>query len=294
MKISTNIGFVSHTCGDKEAIQILAEAGFDAVDYSFGTLTAPIDLWLQDDYAHRAKELLDCAHAKGMYFNQAHAPLPITASGQNTMDALKNVSYERMERVFEICKLMEIPHIIVHGMRPPAFATEPEKMFQFNLDYFRKLKEVAEPHGVRIAVENLYKTFSSPDNLGRVMVELNDDYFMACVDVGHCNIVNSGSGGMIRRLGSRVQALHIHDNHVDYDEHLLPGFGTADWEDILNALAEVGYRGEFTLEASDHSCSCMRSDAGFDASFFPVALRYAQQTARYLADKLERKLAAKA
>ena len=286
MVLSTNIGFIPGTFSDEEAITMLADAGFDAIDYSLGTLSNPIGRWLEDDYKERAKQLLDFAHSKGVYFNQAHAPLPITASGQNTADALKNVSLERMERVFEICSLLEIPHIIVHGMRPPFLATQPEKMFEFNLAYFRSLKEVAAPHGVRIAVENLYKTFSSPENLGNFMDALNDDFFMACIDVGHCNMVNDGSAGMIRRLGKHVQALHIHDNHVDYDEHIYPGMGTANWEEILSALAEVKYPGDFTLEVHDI--------AHVPADFLPVVVKFAQQSGRYLANRLEAMLAQRA
>ena len=287
MILSTNIGFVRRLSNDETAIAQLAEAGFDAIDYSLGTLASPYGTWLDDDYKEHAKELLSFAHAKGVYFNQAHAPTPITASGQNTADALKNVSIEKMERVFEVCSLLEIPHVIVHGMRPPFLATQPEKMFEFNLTYFRSLKEVAAPHGVRIAVENLYKTFSSPESLGDFMDALNDDYFMACIDVGHCNMVNDSSAGMIRRLGKNVQALHIHDNHVDYDEHMIPGMGTADWDGVLSALAEVKYPGDFTLELDDHVTSCMRDKAGFSREFFPIVLKFAQQSGRYLANRLE-------
>lgn len=288
MVLSTNMDFIRRIYGEEKAIEIIADTGFDAIDFSMGNMQDPNCPWMKSDYRQHAAQILDLAHSKGVYFNQAHAPVPVSATGQNTADVLKNISYETMERTFEVCGLLKIPHVIVHGIFYPQISVNSEMKLEANVTYFRKLKELAEPHGVRVALENIMKTFAKPKYFTAIMDALDDDFFLACVDVGHCNIVNNGSGELIRSLGSKVQALHVHDNHVDYDEHLIPGTGNADWSDTLSALADIKYSGDFTLELSDHACSCMRDDAGFDRSFFPTSLRYARQTARYLADKLER------
>ena len=288
MVLSTNMDFIRRIYGEEKAIEVIADTGFDAIDFSMGNVQSPDCPWMKSDYRQHAQDILRLADAHGVYFNQAHAPVPVSATGQNTKDVLKNISYESMERTFEICGLLKIPHVIVHGIFYPEISVNSEMKLEANIAYFRKLKELAEPHGVRVALENIMKTFARPYYFSTIMNELNDDFFLACVDVGHCNVVNNGSGELIRTLGKRVQALHLHDNHVDYDEHLIPGTGNADWNEILSALADIHYSGDFTLELSDHATSCMRDDLGFDRSFFPTALKYSQQTARYLIRKLER------
>ena len=62
----------------------------------------------------------------------------------------------------------------------------------------------------------------------------------------------SGNGAvhMIRTLGHRIQALHIHDNDGRYDSHQIPGSMTIDFDAILHALKAVDYKGYFTLEAN--------------------------------------------
>ena len=54
----------------------------------------------------------------------------------------------------------------------------------------------------------------------------------------------------IRKIGSRLKAMHIHDNHglPRGDEHLLPYFGTVDWPPILEAIHAIGYDNNFSLE----------------------------------------------
>ena len=43
--------------------------------------------------------------------------------------------------------------------------------------------------------------------------------------------------------------LHLNDNvggHID--AHLIPGFGTADWDGVMRALCDIGYSGTFNFE----------------------------------------------
>ena len=44
-------------------------------------------------------------------------------------------------------------------------------------------------------------------------------------------------------------SLHIQDNHGQRDDHLLPGDGAIDWDDVTAVLKEIGYRGDVVLEA---------------------------------------------
>ena len=54
---------------------------------------------------------------------------------------------------------------------------------------------------------------------------------------------------MIKALGSKLQALHIHDNDKWHDSHQIPFSMSIDFYAVLKALKQIGYNGYFTLEA---------------------------------------------
>ena len=49
-------------------------------------------------------------------------------------------------------------------------------------------------------------------------------------------------------MGKHLITLHIHDNHGERDEHLLPGLGEIRWPEVLDALRDVDYPGVFMYE----------------------------------------------
>lgn len=53
-------------------------------------------------------------------------------------------------------------------------------------------------------------------------------------------------------IGSRLKALHIHDNDQLHDSHQIPFSMKIDFVPIVKALKEIGYDGYFTLEASSY------------------------------------------
>ena len=77
--------------------------------------------------------------------------------------------------------------------------------------------------------------------------------------------------------------LHVHDTDGKGDLHTLPFQSTAtDWEAVTDALAEIGYEGELTLEADNFH-------GRIPAELLQPTLTYMASVARYLADATERK-----
>ena len=122
----------------------------------------------------------------------------------------------------------------------------------------------AKDCGVKIATENMWNWNDAKDEscfaacaTSESFIEhidaVNDPYLVACLDIGHAEMRGSGSGAanMIRALGHRLQALHIHDNDRWHDSHQIPFSMSIDFAPIAAALKEIGYKGWFTLEA-DH------------------------------------------
>ena len=72
-----------------------------------------------------------------------------------------------------------------------------------------------------------------------------------------------GAANMIRALGSRLQALHIHDNDCLGDTHQIPFSMNIDFDSVAKALKDINYQGELTLEA-DRFLSAYNKDNVFD------------------------------
>ena len=130
--------------------------------------------------------------------------------------------------------------------------------------YF-ELLPFAKEHNVKIATENMWNWFpdaehstfaacATPESFNAHLDAVNDDYFVACLDIGHAEMKGSNTTAeeMVRALGNRLKALHIHDNDRLHDSHQLPFTMNIDFEPIVKALKDINYDGYFTLEASSY------------------------------------------
>ena len=132
-----------------------------------------------------------------------------------------------------------------------------------NAEMYLALLPFAKQHGVKIAVENMWNwnggnigpaACSSPEDFNAHLDAVDDDYLVACLDIGHAEMagVHTSAVEMIYALGNRLQALHIHDNDGVYDKHQIPFSMNIDFETIMKALREINYQGDLTLEASEY------------------------------------------
>ena len=72
----------------------------------------------------------------------------------------------------------------------------------------------------------------------------------------------------------------MHDVDYTHDCHTMPYMEKLDWESIAAALGEIGYTGDFTLEAD---CFLKR----FPRELKPEASRLMASTARYILDRVK-------
>ena len=252
MKISTEIGSAARITGEEKAIEYIAKAGFDAwdfsmfrmIDYNWDTQkmyqsSHPLASREYLAFARRLRRTgLDC----GICCNQSHAPFP----SDGIMPYLKRAIECTAEAGGKIC--------IIH---PCNLKTPGE-----NAEMYAELLPFAKEYGVKIATENMWNwdnekneatpaACSSPENFTEHLNALNDDYFVACLDIGHAEMrgLNTSAPDMIYTLGSKLQALHIHDNDLHHDSHQIPFSMKIDFKKIVKALKDIGYNGFLTLEA---------------------------------------------
>lgn len=285
MKTSTEIYSAACLVGEEKAVEYIAKAGFDAWDFSMFSMCEydwNTKTFLKTDhplasqnYLAFARRLKQIGLDNGIVCNQSHAPFP-TGSVQ-IRPYLKRAIECTAEAGGSIC--------VIHP--------DNDRSAQENAEIYQELLPFARECGVKIATENMWNwdlaknqscfaSCATEKSFLEHLDAVHDDFFVACLDIGHAEMKGSGSGAarMIRALGSHLAALHLHDNDRLHDSHQIPFSMEIDFEEVVKALKEIGYTGYFTLEA-DSYLKKYTKDTAFDG------IRVLAASARKLADMFE-------
>ena len=239
----------------KEAIGVIADAGFDAYDITICELVRynellrkpeinPDSPFMKDDYREYCAMLKAYADERGIVCNQAHAPFSVMAP----------VIYKLLPRSIEIAGLLGCEVIVIH----PGNDWTPEE----NKKMYFELLPLAKKYGMKIATENMWNwdikkdeaCFAACSNETDFVANLkavDDEDFIACLDIGHAEMrgLNTTAEKMIHALGDKLLALHLHDNDKWQDSHAIPFTMDIDFDIVCKALKDIGYKGDFTLES---------------------------------------------
>ena len=287
MKISTEINSASRIVGEKKAIELYGKAGFDCWDFSMFNMCrwnwstrAPYDEdhpLKGDNYLAFARELRKIGEAYGMECNQSHAPFPTDMPPVRAY--IKRAIECTAEAGGKIC--------VIH----PANNLSAEQ----NAEFYFELLPFAKEHGVKIATENMWNwtrengldqaasaACSHHDDFVAHLDAVNDEFFTACLDIGHAEMkgLETSAPEMIRAIGKRLGALHLHDNDRWHDLHQIPFAGSIDWVAVTKALKEVDYKGEMTLEADTYL-------GAFNAENIEAGVKNLADAARKLVEMVE-------
>lgn len=292
MIVSTQTMPIAGKIGEAEAIRLIAQAGFDAYDITLNGIEGnPI---FEDNYKEYLASLKAVADEAGITCNQSHAP-----SSSRRDDSPKNQYYNEhifdwLVRSLEAAAYLGAKNIIVHPINYMTYRGNEAYLKDMNMEFYRALAPHAKRVGIRIALENT----GQMDKRRGIFVDsvcgsvreqidyletLGDDCFVACLDLGHCGLLGHEVTDSIRALGAdRLAALHVHDNNFREDNHTAPFCGKMEWMPILETLAQIGYRGDFTFE-------CYNFFRGLPSEFLPDAAEYLCRLGRRMANLIEQK-----
>ena len=257
MKISSEIASAARIIGEEKAIEYYAKAGFDAWDFSMFSMCKydkQNDCLFENnhplagsDYLKFARKLKNIGLDNGIICNQSHAPFPSYC--KEIRSYLKRAIECTAEAGGGIC--------VIH----PDNNKSPEE----NAIMYNELLPFAKACNVKIATENMWNwdnekghssfaACATPESFNAHLDAVNDEYFAACLDIGHAEMKGSETSAaeMILALGNRLKALHIHDNDKVHDSHQIPFSMDIDFDEIVRALKKINYDGYFTLEADQY------------------------------------------
>lgn len=210
---------------------LIKQAGFDGVT-----------LWWSNDFGdNNFRNNAELARNAGLFVENIHSPFEdINNLWLDNLDGKAWLDY--FLQLVDDCVEYELPTMVFHlssGDHPPPFN-------EVGLNRIKRIVEKAEKHGVNIAFENLRRL----GYLEYVLSHVDSLRAGFCYDSGHHNC-RTPNEDLLSQYGSRLMALHLHDNDGIDDQHRLPFDGTIDCSVTMKKITQSGYTGATALEASN-------------------------------------------
>lgn len=273
MKLAVQTGGTTSHLGFEGCLWAFKKAGFTAVDLGLPT---GIDLKkiLDGDTSDNVFEM-DIEDIKKHYdptfellkkhevaISQMHAPFPAYVPGAPQLVDYMTQVYKKFILLADYagCK-----NLIIHGICTRSDHPEDTKEYidSLNLKLFESLIPTVVNTNVTVCLENLFTwrpcvPFEGPghcsdaDEAIQIIDHLNNkagkECFGFCLDTGHALLVGLDIKDYIIKLGSRIKALHIHDNDGALDLHQAPYTGKLNWNDFCDGLKSINYKGDLSFE----------------------------------------------
>lgn len=254
-----NIGITAHSFDKtgygrwgKELYKKLKSHGFSS-SYFDMSVTESLIYTLPEE---EAKEILlnekKMATEAGIEINQVHGPWRYPVKDGTEEDRAERM--EKMKKSIRMTSYLGCRNFVIHPIMPCGLSDigKEQITWDVNVAFMKELVKTAKEYNVTVCIENMPFTelsLSKPEAILKLVREINDENFKSCFDTGHVSVFeNLDCGEEIRRLGKEVRVLHVHDNKYGIDLHMLPYFGTIDWDSFSKALKDTGYDGCFLLE----------------------------------------------
>jgi sugar phosphate isomerase/epimerase len=184
-----------------------------------------------------------------------HQPLYLSdrGSGQWSRHVAPNINLIDSEKSHRITAMDEVKRALESAEQVPINACvlhlghkgDPwdTRALEHSLTAIEHLKAFAHPLGVRLLIENLQNEITSPEHILEILRVGHFDRVGVCLDIGHAHLSrpenNIGIDEAFELLKPRIAQLHLHDNQGQHDNHLWPGSGTIDWNNVAKQASTL-------------------------------------------------------
>lgn len=143
--------------------------------------------------------------------------------------------FDYLMEPFELYHRFHAEGYVIHTDSPakqPYAAAEADARRKRAEDRLLRFDEIAHREGVELLVENLcvgsagHHLFSQAQYL---QLFLDHPQLNCLIDIGHAHVQGFDLENILRTLGGRIRAYHLHDNDGLRDSHLPPFQGSFDW-----------------------------------------------------------------
>lgn len=252
-RILSTYRFINQLLGPSLVAEI-SQAGFSGIEI----FCAPAHFSYRIDEAVR--ELGDYLKEYHLDLHALHSPterdispgresgVPISISDTERIRRLDAV--DEVKRALEVAERIPCRYLIQHIGQGRQMA-DPRKL-DAAFSSLEHLAVFAKARGVTIALENTPDELGSPSSLQHFIADTHLHDLKLCFDLGHAHM-DTGVDVSFEAMRDRVVTTHVHDNHGEKDEHLLPYDGTVDWDAALGMLGTAAEPIPLVVELKEQS-----------------------------------------
>lgn len=257
MKLSQTNGPLFHFYGDDlhATLVHLKNAGFKYVDLSFWSRYISGSRYFTTSNEVLAEEYKKELAELELIPVQSHEPF-----GYSMGDDGGKFYYKKTSLALDLAGRIGIPSITLHaGIEVTPMSRE--EYMEKNVEIFKSHIPVAEKYGMKLLIENTaWKKdgihLADADDLIEILDRIDHPLFGVCWDTGHANLCDLDQYAELKKLGSRLCGLHVHDNYggkrtPGCDLHQYPYWGNVNFDGVISALLEIGYKGTFNFEVDN-------------------------------------------
>lgn len=234
----------------EDAIRLTAEAGYDG-----------IDIWGGRPHAYRRdrsieecqliRSLLEHHHLEAASFIPAQFRYPTSLCSPIMTIREDSVSY--IQDAIETAYLMGAGIVSVcpgHTLNGQS----RENGLELLKTSLNTLCRFAAQRGIRLALEpaDAYETdlVNTVGEAAQLISEVGCSNLGIVLDCGHVQLTGESMASAFQAAGDRLYHLHVDDNNGLRDQHLVPGEGSIDFDDLFTLLRSSGYNHYLCAELS--------------------------------------------
>jgi sugar phosphate isomerase/epimerase len=213
------------------------------------------------------RELADALANFHLKLHSLHAPTERNSMGNRESGQSISISdperirrqdaVDEVKRALEVAERIPFTYLIQH-MGTGRQEADP-RMLDAAFSSLEHLVVFAKQRGVVVTLENTPSEIGSPGVIAKFLRETHLKDLRSCFDTGHANI-GDGIEKSWEPIRDRVVTTHIHDNHGEKDEHLLPYEGKLDWDVAFDAFSQAAQPLPFVLELKEHGTNAPSLD----------------------------------
>jgi len=219
-----------------------------------------------------ARDLGQWSSDSNVQLHSLHAPLSSEAGVGRRGNFMISVAYrerrwridsmDEIKRALEVAERAPFRYLVLHlGLEGEEYSLDK---FDAAFTSIEHLRIFAKERGVRLLLENTVSELGNPAHLMEFLSYTRLDDVGICFDAGHAHLAGGALEGL-RQVKDRMVTAHLHDNHGEKDEHMLPmlsapgaansGKGGIDWSKLIAEMAKGG-------TSSDEPCSFIELQHG--------------------------------
>ena len=156
-------------------------------------------------------------------------------------------SPERMKPIIEAGAALEVPIIVAHPIPFDIGQSDFTSLLATLTESLKMLEPVLKATGIKLAVENVLPG-PSTDLATEAVTCFESEYIGFCYDSSHDQVDGPKSFDLLDFMKDRLFSVHLSDRIREFTDHVPPGEGFIDWEELTETLKQTTYSNPLLFE----------------------------------------------